>query len=463
MKTSVVGAYVRVSTGRQGDGESPENQRERLQAAGADEFYTDVVSGYRLQQRRKATEFQRLAADIKAGRLTKLLTTRLDRVARRDAIFLELSELCDQHGVEFLSLQSGRVDTSTTAGWLSVKMQLMLAEHYSRQLSENVRNGLAAQIARGVHTRPSSSLPFHLAPDPTSRRGVVPSEAWDDARTAVDHILAGRWTLSDAARFIDSAHGRMSATSSFSRWLRSPAILGHACDRHGHVQIAGCWPPLVNEIEHDKLLSVIAEARRRWGANKTSKLPPKALSGLCICMYCGGPMAISTQRVKKYIYEYLRCDSRRGCSATGKTTPTLDLEQMLIIEHVMPHMEVIVNAAKRNLTQDETPTPEKRQWMRELRHRKRTPPEFLLAAERERINELEMLISRTTMHIPDVNTPDLAQMALKLTNATLGVASSWFSDPPPVRNENLKLLLQCITIDAHKRRIASVAFKLANA
>jgi hypothetical protein len=462
MKNPMVGAYVRVSSSRQGEGESPENQRERLQAAGAEVFYTDIVSGYKLQQRRKAIEFQRLAAYIKAGKLTKLLTTRLDRIARRDAIFLELSELCDQFSVEFLSLQSGRVDTSTTAGWLSVKMQLMLAEHYSRQLSENVRNGLAAQIARGIHTRPSSSLPFHLAPDPTNRRGVVPGEAWNDARYAIDQILAGNWTLSEAARFIDSVHGRMSATSSFSRWLRSPAILGHACNRQGYIQIAECWPALVTETEHDQLLTIIAEARKRWGANKASKAPIKALSGICRCFYCGEGMPINTCRVKKYTYEYLRCDSKRGCSVKGKNVKTLDIEQMLLIEHVMPRMEEILNTTQRQSQQESAPTVEKSQWLRELRHRKRTPPEFLMPAERERINELELLLARSKEPILTINTPDMAALALKLTNATLGVASSWFSDPPLVRNQNLKALLVCVTVDAHIRRITGATFRIAS-
>jgi DNA invertase Pin-like site-specific DNA recombinase len=459
----MIGAYIRVSSSRQGEGESPENQRERLQTAGAEEFYVDVVSGFRLQQRRKATEFERLVADIKAGRLTKLLTTRLDRIVRRDAIFMELAELCDKQHVEFLSLGSGRVNTTTASGWLEVKVQLMMAEHYSRQLSENVRNGLAAQLARGVHTRPSTALPFHLAPDPDTRRGVIPGEAWDDARHCVDQILAGRWTLSDSARFIHQRHGRMVATSSFSRWLKSPAILGHACDEHGRIQIAACWPALVNETEHDRLLATVAEARKRWGANKASKLPPKALSGLCFCKYCGSGMAINTCRVGKYTYEYIRCYSRLGCSVKYKNIPALDIEQMLIIEHVMPRMESIINATKRDLQQDAAPLPEKKQWLRELRHRTQTPPEFLMAADRERINELQILIARASEPIAAVDTPDLAALALKLTNATLGAASSWFSDPPPIRNENLKALLQSITIDAQTKRIASATFRLANA
>lgn len=456
----MIGAYVRVSTSRQGDGESPENQRERLQAAGADEFYLDVVSGYRLSQRRRATEFQRLTADIKVGKLTKLLTIRLDRIARRDAILLELSDLCEQHGVEFLCLQSGRVDTTTAAGWLSVKMQMMMAEHFSRQLSENIRNGLTAQIARGIHTRPGTSLPFHLAPDPASRRGVVPSEAWDDARHVVNQIIAGEWTLSDAARFIDATHGRMKASSSISKWIRSPSILGHLSNSEGKILIAACWPALVTEDEQHQLLTVVAEARKRWGANNRKAMPPKALSGLCTCKYCGGRMAITTSKRGNYASEYLRCYSKIGCSVANRKIPALAIEQMLVIEHVMPRIESMLIATQRETQPMAALTPEKKQWLRELRHRKQTPPEFLMPSDRERINQLEVLIARTSEPIPMQNTPNLAALALKLTNVTLGMESSWFSDQPPARNQNLKALLESITIDADAKRIVCAKFAL---
>jgi DNA invertase Pin-like site-specific DNA recombinase len=459
-KNPMIGAYIRVSSSRQGEGESPENQRERLQAAGANEFYTDTVSGYKLRQRRKALEFERLVADIKAGRLTKLLTTRLDRIVRRDAIFMELSELCDQHSVEFLSLQSGKVDTSTTAGWLSVKMQLMLAEHYSRQLSENVRNGLAAQIARGVHTRPNTSLPFHLAPDPNSRRGVVPGEAWDDARHCIDQMLAGNWSLAEASRFLDANHGRMSRPNSLSRWLRSPSLAGHACDMNGKIQIAACWPALVTEAEHEQLLDGVEKRRNKWGVNFNLNKEPKALSGLCLCLHCGNRMANCTSRTGKYTYQYLRCTSRQRCPFANKNLQAIAIEQMLLIEYVIPEMESIINSMKRKALPQMPPPPEKREWLRELRHRKQTPPEFLMPSDRERINELEILVARASDPIPTVNTPDLSLLALRLTNATLGKESSWFSDPPPVRNQNLQALLQSVTIDALKHRIASVTFAL---
>jgi hypothetical protein len=426
------------------------------------EFYVDVVSGYRLPQRRKAAEFQRLASDIAAGRLTKLLTTRLDRIARRDAIVMELAELCEAHGVEFLRLGSGRVDTSTTTGWLSVKLELLMAEHFSRQLSENIRGGLAAQIARGVCTRPAGSLPFHLAPDPASKRGVVPGPAWDDARHAVEQVMAGEWTLSDGARFIYERHGIMPRSSAFSKWVRSPALLGHQAARDGTIQIASCWPALITEGERDRIQDVIDANRSRWGRNAKSNGPPRALSGLCLCSSCGGKMHYGGGRRKGKTYEYLCCDNRAHCSAAMRYVPAIAIEQMLLIEHVMPRMEAIISATQHHCSVVAAPSAERAQWLRELRHRKRTPIEFLMPAERERINELELLIARANNSPVATDTPDIAPLALRLTNATLGVASSWFSDPPPTRNTNLKALLASVTVAAVERRITCVSFRIGN-
>lgn len=196
----VVGGYVRVSSRRQRDEtDSPASQRQRLEAAGATVFFEDLaVSGFNLAQRRKAVDFRRLEEAIRRRQITRLVATRLDRIARRDALVLELSELCDAHGVEFVTLGSGRVDTSTASGWLQVKMQLLIAEHFSRQLSENVRHGTAAQFARGVPARSAGSLPFHLQREPGTRHGVIEGPA-PQPTVAVTGVEPLRWPLSSLA------------------------------------------------------------------------------------------------------------------------------------------------------------------------------------------------------------------------------------------------------------------------
>ncbi|MFN9113056.1 MAG: recombinase family protein, partial [Bacteroidota bacterium] len=133
-----VAGYIRVSGTKQRDeSDSPASQRQRLMQAGAGKFFEDLaVSGYKLEQRRKAAGFQQLLAAIEAGEIDRLLCVRLDRVARRDALVMEVAEACDRAGVEFVSLGSGAVDVSSSAGWLSVRMQTSIAVHFSRLLCE---------------------------------------------------------------------------------------------------------------------------------------------------------------------------------------------------------------------------------------------------------------------------------------------------------------------------------------
>ena len=88
-----IAGYIRVSSRQQRDeSDSPANQRARLEQAGATLIYEDLaVSGFRPERRRNADGYRSLVAAIESGQISRLLCTRLDRIARRDAIVLELS------------------------------------------------------------------------------------------------------------------------------------------------------------------------------------------------------------------------------------------------------------------------------------------------------------------------------------------------------------------------------------
>jgi DNA invertase Pin-like site-specific DNA recombinase len=312
-----VGGYVRVSSRRQRDeSDSPASQRQRLKDAGCTVFYEDLaVSGYRLPQRRKAVEFQRMWHAIASGQLNRLVATRLDRYARRDQIVLELAEHCDQHGVEFVSLSSGVVDTTSASGWLNVKVQLMFAEHYSRQLSENIKQGFAGLHSQGIPACSGMSIPWHLQRDPSNRHGVIEGPGWADARFAFEQLLGDQWSLSDAADFLYPRHGVMRSHTSVREWLRRPSLVGHLvrnASKADRMVMRDCWPALATELEQLQVLQVVGQhtrARKSKGGGRQVR----ALSGLCVCAECGGNLRIhGAHRAGQPRGQYLRCGSQRS-------------------------------------------------------------------------------------------------------------------------------------------------------
>ncbi|MDQ0159738.1 recombinase family protein [Alkalibacillus salilacus] len=101
------GVYVRVSTEKEGQKESPDNQKNLflnlLQEKGWDlyDFYVDFESGTKA---RKRNEFQRLVKDAEEGKLDIILAKELGRLARSGRLSYSLRDLYLQQGIHIMTL-----------------------------------------------------------------------------------------------------------------------------------------------------------------------------------------------------------------------------------------------------------------------------------------------------------------------------------------------------------------------
>lgn len=308
-----IGAIIRVSTKRQAEqSESPTNQRHLLASQGATRFYEYVGSGFSAAKRRSSLAWQELMQDIRDGRLRRLLATDISRAARKDELLTELIELCDQQGVEFLAAGL-QVSHGSAMSWYSAKQMSLMAELYSRDLSDRIKRGQAAAVARGVPAFTSKHLPWHLMREPGSKYGVIPHpERWDDARAAVVDYIEGRARLDALSARIHAKHGVMGCSAGLHKWLRSHALLGHYGKRNGPVLITNCFPALISAEEGELLQRRLQANRKRWGT--TSSHTVYALTGLCRCLHCGHAMShTSVRKPAGTSYRYLRCAANRQC------------------------------------------------------------------------------------------------------------------------------------------------------
>lgn len=140
----MVYGYARVSTsGQARDGNSLEDQENRLRAEGCEVVFHDSCSGTRMDR----PEFTRLLGIL--GRGDKLIVTKLDRFARTTAGGIKtIRELLDR-GVSIHILNMGLIDNTPT-GRLIVTMLLAFAEFERDMIVERTAAGKA--VARA--TRP---------------------------------------------------------------------------------------------------------------------------------------------------------------------------------------------------------------------------------------------------------------------------------------------------------------------
>ncbi|MEB3235749.1 MAG: recombinase family protein [Cyanobacteriota bacterium] len=443
----VIGGYIRVSSAKQRDeSDSPASQRQRLRDAGCTVFFEDLaVSGFKLEQRRKAAQFRQLQQAIRQRQISRLVATRLDRIARRDAVVLELAELCESHGVEFVTLGSGKVDTTTASGWLSVKMQLVIAEHFSRQLSENIRHGYQGLHAQGIPARSSRSLPFHLQREPGTRHGVIEGPAWDDARRVVDQLLAGRWTPPQAARFLHEKHGTHGDPKTVVTWMLAPSLAGHFARRDGEILIRDCWPALVSELEHQQIRELL-KRRKRWVQSQAKDRQPLALSGLGLCGDCQGTMGYQVAVRNGQRYPYLRC-SKPTCRRRNMRAEPIERQ---LHGALGGQLQRLIDRQAQAMTTVK-PSPQVLRWRQELAAREAIPVDFRQPADQHRIQELQGLIQAGASISQSADPETLLRLQSQALDVTV-----WFDRPEHVRNADYRQLLRSVVIEPAAKQIREI-------
>jgi DNA invertase Pin-like site-specific DNA recombinase len=148
-------AYIRESTEEQGEGFSPDAQRERIREFAPENDlqliaeYCDFHSGWRKSAARP--EFQRLMADAAEGKFDVVLVFHTSRFARNQVEARRYKQvLREKLGIRVISVtQPMGEDHSDPSSFLAESIHEMFDEYYSVSLSFWVRSGLKEKARQG--------------------------------------------------------------------------------------------------------------------------------------------------------------------------------------------------------------------------------------------------------------------------------------------------------------------------
>lgn len=327
--------YYRLSTLEQAqNSHALEQQCQRLRSAGVNELIGDIESG----SSSKRPQFNALISRIKAGEISEVVATRIDRLHRRLVKLKEFADLCLEHGVNLRVLDQS-IDLSTPHGKLMFNVLGSVAEWEVDLLKSRVNHGMKHLRQE---KRAPSIVPFGYVRSEEGKYNPDLSEyrdgktRWEVAREIIDTFLTigtVRGTVREMERIYGTRNpnfpkwhqGEFPRVEGLKYWLCNPVLRGDTGyfyrQRNKDTEpVLDTHEALISRQEWREIERHLTVKERKKRSPDMETLP---LAGLVYCGKCGGKCK-AYKHTKTLKSGEVRIVSRWYCFKKHDATPTCE-------------------------------------------------------------------------------------------------------------------------------------------
>lgn len=315
-------AYIRVSTGKQNEGVSPEEQKAVIAqyAASRDIAIVEWFKETRTAAKAGRPEFDRMVKLLRKGKADGLITHKVDRGTRNYRDWAALTELLDS-GFE-VHFANENIDMRSRGGRLAADVQVLVAVDYIRNLREETLKGIHGRLKQGIF--PGSAPIGYINPGKGKPKLIDPVRG-PLVRQLFREYAAGTCTIRGlveigAAIGLRSTKGGLLGLARLQTMLRNPFYAGVIRSaRFGLFPAA--HEPIVSRSLFDRVQAIL-------DGKMVRKLRKHdfVFRRLLRCATCGRSLIATVQKG----HVYYRC-SKIACPTTSVREDRVDAEfrQML--------------------------------------------------------------------------------------------------------------------------------------
>lgn len=305
-----VGGYIRISTAKESQKTSIENQKKYItewaQINGYNilDFYVDIKSGAYSYLR---NEMGRLKNDIALGKIQGIVSKEISRTSRDIMDIIELKRGLADKGAFFISIKEGYDSRADDDEFLLI-IHAGLAQKERKVTSSRIKITQMIKAKEGKTNVPSPALGYMLSED--KQHLIICPDTANTYNLIVDKFLEG-WGRLKICKYLNAngvktKSGGSWSTNAIRAILTNPVYLGvtiynatvRVRDSNGiakrMVRPSKDWiirenthPALITEERFEKIQQII-QSRKENDAKEWSCTKKYLLSGLLYCACCGG-------------------------------------------------------------------------------------------------------------------------------------------------------------------------------